>query len=416
MGRLYRGYGLRPEWRGGGALGLRDGLIGGGQLPQGSRSPMFAAIEEGFTRPFRGLTTDGRPVEGLFPLRETPCDTRPAVDAATSFLDCLDPGQRAAAVRPLEVAERRVWTNAFAFWEPWGVCLEQLTPAQREAAMGTVGACLSSRGLELTRTVMRLNEALGELIDALQDSLREWMYWLTIFGTPSPTEPWGWQLMGHHLIYNCLIRGSQMVLTPAFLGAEPSRHDEGPYAGLSAFDEEQDRALAVVSALTAAQRERAILFPSMLSAELPPALTSRDEGRHRGGAGRDNAVVPYEGIPAAELSEGQRRALLALVQTYVGRLAEDHAAEKMAEVHRHLGDTYFCWIGPHEKGEPFYYKVHSPVLWIEFDNHPGIFLDNDEPEPFHVHTIVRTPNGNDYGMDLLRQHYERFHAGTAAPR
>jgi hypothetical protein len=23
-----------------------------------------------------------------------------------------------------------------------------------------------------------------------------------------------------------------------------------------------------------------------------------------------------------------------------------------------------------------------------------------------VHTIVRTPNGNDYGIDLLRLHYE----------
>lgn len=415
MGRLYHGYGLRPEWRGGGALALRDGLIGGGALPPGARSPMFAAIEETFTRPFRGLTADGRLVEGLFPLRETPCDTRAAVDAATSFLACLDPEQRGAAARPLEAAERRVWTNAFAFWEPWGVCLEHLTPAQREAAMATVGACLSARGFALTRTVMRLNEALGELIDALRDSLREWMYWLTIFGTPSSTEPWGWQLMGHHLIYNCLIRGSQMVLTPAFLGAEPSWHDEGPYAGLRAFDEERDRALAVVRALTPAQRERAVLYRSIRSADLPPTLTSRDEGRHRGGAGRDDVVVPYEGIPGAELSDGQRRVLRALIETYVGRLAEDHAAEKMAEVDRHLAGTHFCWIGPQEEGRAFYYKVHSPVLWIEFDNHPGIFLDNDEPEPFHVHTIVRTPNGNDYGMDLLRQHYERFHAGAPAP-
>jgi hypothetical protein len=23
----------------------------------------------------------------------------------------------------------------------------------------------------------------------------------------------------------------------------------------------------------------------------------------------------------------------------------------------------------------------------------------------HVHSMVRTPNGNDYGKDLLRQHY-----------
>jgi len=25
------------------------------------------------------------------------------------------------------------------------------------------------------------------------------------------------------------------------------------------------------------------------------------------------------------------------------------------------------------------------------------------------HELVRTPNGNDYGKDLLRQHYEKFH-------
>jgi hypothetical protein len=26
----------------------------------------------------------------------------------------------------------------------------------------------------------------------------------------------------------------------------------------------------------------------------------------------------------------------------------------------------------------------------------------------HIHTVVRTPNGNDYGKDLLRQHYASF--------
>ena len=29
-----------------------------------------------------------------------------------------------------------------------------------------------------------------------------------------------------------------------------------------------------------------------------------------------------------------------------------------------------------------------------------------------MHTVVRTPNGGDYGADLLRQHYEQFdHTG-----
>jgi hypothetical protein len=29
----------------------------------------------------------------------------------------------------------------------------------------------------------------------------------------------------------------------------------------------------------------------------------------------------------------------------------------------------------------------------------------------HVHSVVRTPNGNDYGKDLLRLHYEK-HKGN----
>jgi len=31
------------------------------------------------------------------------------------------------------------------------------------------------------------------------------------------------------------------------------------------------------------------------------------------------------------------------------------------------------------------------------------------PTRQHIHTVVRTPNGNDYGKDLLRQHYKLHH-------
>ncbi|MGL5852617.1 MAG: DUF3500 domain-containing protein, partial [Phycicoccus sp.] len=70
----------------------------------------------------------------------------------------------------------------------------------------------------------------------------------------------------------------------------------------------------------------------------------------------------------------------------------------------------------HGDTSAFYYRVHSPVLLIEYDNHPGIFLDNPEPERFHVHTIVREPNGNDYGKNLLAQHYAQHHAASSDPR
>jgi hypothetical protein len=79
----------------------------------------------------------------------------------------------------------------------------------------------------------------------------------------------------------------------------------------------------------------------------------------------------------------------------------------MSEVDKHFDETHFCWMGDTGDVNPFYYKVQSPVILVEFDHEPGVVFDNDEPNRHHVHTVVRTPNGNDYGIDLLRQHYEQ---------
>ena len=71
------------------------------------------------------------------------------------------------------------------------------------------------------------------------------------------------------------------------------------------------------------------------------------------------------------------------------------------------------WIGGAQADRVFYYRVHSPVILIEFDHQGPISLpgaDREKPVQAHVHSIVRTPNGNDYGKDLLRQHYERHFA------
>jgi hypothetical protein len=92
-----------------------------------------------------------------------------------------------------------------------------------------------------------------------------------------------------------------------------------------------------------------------------------------------------------------------------------HAAVKLAEVREHLAATYFAWMGDPTAEDVFYYRIHSPVLLVEFDHLPGIALDNDQPSRNHIHTVVRTPNGNDYGKDLLRQHYARFHPAEATP-
>src|SRR3981081_3609689 len=109
---------------------------------------------------------------------------------------------------------------------------------QRALALGMVEARLSARGFETARALMRLNETFGE-ITGKWDEYGEWLYWLSIFGTPSADEPWGWQIDGHHLIVNCCVLGDQVVMTPTFLGSEPVLAVEGKHAGTRVFEAEE---------------------------------------------------------------------------------------------------------------------------------------------------------------------------------
>src|SRR6185503_4334457 len=128
-----------------------------------------------------------------------------------------------------------------------------------------------------------------------------------------------------------------------------------------------------------------------------------------GEAFKDNVVLDYAGVRATDLSPSQRADLLSLVGAYVGNMDDGHARVKMSEVQSHIDDTYFAWIGSTEDSGVFYYRIHSPVILIEFDHQRPAGLRHlypgDRPMQQHVHVVMRTPNGNDYGKDLLRQHY-----------
>jgi hypothetical protein len=396
---LYRGYPPRQ---------LNSGRVYHGMgvdIPAPGR-PMMDMLRTAFAQPYAGITT-GKPQTGLFPLQNTGVSTAPIVAAAQAYLAALKRSDfRRFAVQPLDSPDRRRWINAFPDWMPTGVWLADMEPGEREAAFKVIEASLSARGFDETRKAMLVNQALGEFINHSTDSICELGYFFTIFGEPSTTAPWSWRLMGYHLVIYCTIVGDQMVLTPSFVGAEMSVIDEGKYAGIKLLQEEQRGGLELATSLSAAQRNRAVLYASMLKQDLPPHLGGLD-GRHLAASGQDNRVIPYEGIRADALSVGQQEQLLALIDLYVGRMAEPFRQRRLEEVRRSFSETHFAWIGDPEK-LPFYYRIHSPVILIEFDHHSGIFIANSEPEPFHIHTIVRTPNGNDYGMDLLRQHYQLF--------
>lgn len=84
-----------------------------------------------------------------------------------------------------------------------------------------------------------------------------------LFGTPSTTEPWGFNFYGHHLCLNITFVGRQMVISPTFFGAEPDIIDEGKHKGLTLFRGEEVDGLKLMQGLSEALRTKAQLYPNV---------------------------------------------------------------------------------------------------------------------------------------------------------
>jgi hypothetical protein len=359
--------------------------------PPGFANRMQAALAE----PFTGLLAAEK-VDGLFSIAPTGVSTAGVRSAAENLLAVLDEAQRTRVLFPVDDSEWRNWANVHRFPRQ-GVALDEMTDVQRDAAYALLRAGLSSKGYETSRDIMRLNHHLAELVDNF-DEYGEYLYFITIMGKPSAAEPWGWQLDGHHLVINYFVLGDQVVMTPTFMGSEPMSATSGKYAGTAILEDEQTLAIAFMQSLDAEQRAAAV------------QSGRKGRGENRAEMMRDNVTVPYEGLTATRLDAEQRRKLLELIELYVGNMDDGHATVKMDEAMAHLDATYFAWKGSIEPNGVFYYRIQSPVIYIEFDHQGPTALDGprDTATRNHVHSVVRTPNGNDYGKDLLRQHYEAY--------
>jgi hypothetical protein len=344
---------------------------------------------------FKGITANGQIESGLFGLTSTGVSTEPVRKAAEGFLAALTVAQRQKTTFAHDANEWRSWGNQSSYW-PRGVSFGEMSAAQREAAIGMMRASLSARGLTLTENIRKLNYTLGELQNNDFSVHNDGRYHLTVMGEPSATEPWGWQFDGHHGIVNYFVLGDQVVMTPVFMGSEPVRAESGRFKGTVVLQVEQDKGLALMRALTPAQQAGARIRNNKSGSDL------------LADAYKDNLVLDYTGIRAREFTDAQKAQLLGVIEEFVSNMKEGHAKVKMSEVRKHLDDTWFGWIGSTEADGVFYYRIQSPVILIEFDHQRPIALGRSNTATRnHIHAVVRTPNGNDYGKDLLRQHHQK---------
>ncbi|KAK1757485.1 hypothetical protein QBC47DRAFT_318648 [Echria macrotheca] len=352
-----------------------------------------------FQEPFKGVTNDGTVRQNLFHLQDEDMPIETITAAAHTLLEQLSPDQTRAISYHVDSPEWRSWSNPEFLLSDKGIRLDELTPPVRAAALGLLEATLSPEGYAKAVAAMRINGFLGELVQATR-VCNEHSYNLVLFGEPSTTAAWGFSWYGHHLCLNVFLHQKQVVISPWFTGAEPNLIDDGPYKGTRILVEEERLGLRLMQSLAPDQQRAAQIWERLRDDKMPRGRWNHDDQRHLCGAYRDNRVVPYEGITVSSMAADHQALVTQILEEYLLYLPARARSLRMDQIRSFYDETYFSWIGGFGDDDAFYYRIQSPVVLVEFDHHSGVFLTNAEPAKFHVHTLLRTPNGGDYGMAL----------------
>lgn len=317
-------------------------------------------------------------------------DTTEAVEdmanAANNFLAALNADQKAKATFELKSDVRLDWH--FIPKERKGLPMKEMTPDQRALAHALLSSGLSHRGHMKAATIMSLEQILFEMEQGRGPKRDPELYFVRIFGKPEPQGTWAWCFEGHHLALNFTIVKGHVSSAPSFMGTNPAEVRQGPRKGLRLLGKEEDLARKLVKSLNETQRKTAI-YTNTAPADI---IT---------GADRKARPLEPKGISMKDLNEEQHELLKGVVMEYLFRARPDvaqHDAEEIREAG--VENIYFAWAGSTEPGQGHYYRVQGPTFLLEYDN--------TQNNANHVHAVWRSLK-NDFGEDLLKQHYDEAH-------
>ncbi len=289
---------------------------------------------------------------------------------ASAFLSTLEAPQAQAARFDLDDPTRIAWSFMLGSRRAPGLALEQMSPAQKDAALALLATGLSARGIEKAEHIMLQQDILrDEWGKGAADRNRE-RFSVMIFGTPSADAPWAWRWEGHHLSLSFTLVGDEIVsVTPSAFSSEPNTVPSGPHEGLVVLTEEEALARTLFTDLTDAQRGLALVNPNSPGNIL---TTNGRETRYDGDT---------RGLPLAEMTATQRDLTLRLIEVYTW---EPYAGTLGASVRQRteagIDSTRFIWAGADLSGS-IYYRLHSDTFLIEFAT-----LRN---QPQHLHAVYQ---------------------------
>lgn len=330
-------------------------------------------------------------------------------EAAERFVASLSHSQRNQAVLDFGQEQRARW-----FYTPVardGLPLAEMDRRQRRLAHQLVAAGLSRPGFSAASTIMGLETTL----DALEGWRRPHpgrdpgLYYVSVFGSPDPRQPWGWRFEGHHISLNYTLADGQIISpTPTFFGSNPAETTLGSVGVLRPLGSTEDLARELLHALDREQRAKAILSmtaPTDIVLANQPGVVEGTLPSPSGISPRQQEALRYtrapKGLAAAEMQPAQREILQALIGEYIHRLPDEIAEIEAAQLaQRGLQNLHFAWAGGLERRQGHYYRIQDARTVIEYDN-----TQNDAN---HIHSVWRDP-AHDFGARLIAEHYAREH-------
>jgi hypothetical protein len=300
-----------------------------------------------------------------------------------TFLNTLAADKRQRAMFTFDNRERFDWHYIPRRRD--GLALKAMNEAERAAAHRLLHSSLSEIGYRKAIDIMQLEDVLRQL-EFFSLSRDPENYAFTVFSTPEAAFPLGWRVEGHHLSLNFTVASrAHGALTPAFMGANPAEVRQGPRKGLRVLAQEQDLAFELMGRLDPTQRRKAL-------------IATRSFGDIVSGPRRTDELKAPVGLPVAEMTPPQRDGVMRLLEAYIRNMRAGFAEAQLRAVHEaDMQKIHVAWAGGLEAGRPHYYRLHGPTLLIEYDN-----TQNDAN---HIHSVWHEL-GNDFGVDLLRTHYE----------
>ena len=306
--------------------------------------------------------------------------------AANNFLASLTPEQRAIAVISFDSDERENW-----FYTPVprkGLQLREMSPYQKRLATALLAAGLSQQGFIKAETIMSLEDVLRILEKDDGERRNPEKYYFSIFGEPSDSKPWGYRVEGHHVSQNYTIVGGKVADSPSFFGSNPAEVRIGPRKGLRVLAQEEDLGHNLIESLTPEQQQIAIVDKTAYK----DILTTNSR--------RAALQGQPSGIAASKLNDKQFGLLMDLLGAYADNMPEQLAQARLQKIKDAGKNIFFAWAGVLERTGPHYYRVQSPTFFVEYDK----TQDNAN----HIHSVWRDFNG-DWGMDVLKDHYQTSH-------